>query len=182
MPPPNVPLLPENTENVKLQSVRERLEEHRKMPQCASCHKVMDPIGFALENFDAVGAWRSHDSGYPVDATGALADGTAIDSPASLRQALLKRSDAFMASFTRKLLTYGLGRGLDATDMPTVRAINREAASASYRFGNVVVAMVKSPPFQMRRAEVEGTSNQVANAGWVANARIASIDWRSPLD
>jgi mono/diheme cytochrome c family protein len=182
VPPPNVPLLPENTENVKLQSVRERLEEHRKMPQCASCHKVMDPIGFALENFDAVGAWRSHDSGYPVDATGALADGTAIDSPASLRQALLKRSDAFMASFTRKLLTYGLGRGLDATDMPTVRAINREAASASYRFGNVVVAMVKSPPFQMRRAEVEGTSNQVANAGWVANARIASIDWRSPLD
>jgi hypothetical protein len=160
VPPPNVPLLPENAENVKLQTVRERLESHRKMAQCASCHKVMDPIGFALENYDAVGAWRSHDSGYPVDATGELADGNQVDSPASLRQALMKRSDAFMTSFTRKLLTYALGRGLDAHDMPTVRAINRAAANQNHRFTALVLAMVKSAPFQMRRAEAESDSNQ----------------------
>lgn len=164
VPPPNVPLLPENTENVKLQTVRERLESHRKMAQCASCHRVMDPIGFALENFDAVGAWRDQDSGYPVDASGQLTDGTRIDSPASLRQALLKRSDAFMTGFTRRLLTYALGRGLDAADMPTVRAINRDVAAQGNRFGAVVLAIVNSVPFQMRRAEAGATSNQAAVA------------------
>lgn len=162
VPPPNIPLLPENTENVKLQTVRERLEGHRKMPQCASCHKVMDPIGFALENFDAVGAWRSHDSGYLVDATGELADGSKVDSPASLRQAVLNRSDAFLANFTKKLLTYALGRGLEPYDMPVVRAINRDAAGNDNRFESLVLAIVGSTPFQMRRAEVETTSNQVA--------------------
>jgi hypothetical protein len=122
----------------------------------------MDPIGFALENFDAVGAWRSHDSGYLVDATGELADGTKVDSPASLRQAVLNRSDAFLANFTKKLLTYALGRGLEPYDMPVVRAINRDAAGHDNRFESLVLAIVGSTPFQMRRAEVETTSNQVA--------------------
>jgi hypothetical protein len=162
VPPPDVPLLPENTENVKLTTVRERLEDHRKMAQCASCHRVMDPIGFALENFDAVGAWRSQDSGYPVDASGELTDGTRIDSPVTLRKALLARSDAFMTSFTKKLVTYALGRGVEATDMPTIRAINREAAGRGNRFSAVVLAIVNSPPFQMRRAEATPSTNVAA--------------------
>ena len=174
VPPPNIPLLPENTENVKLQTVRDRLETHRKMPQCASCHKVLDPIGFALENYDAVGAWRNQDSGYPVDASGELTDGTRIDSPAALRAALLKRSDAFMTSFTKKLMTYALGRGVEAADMPTVRAIARDAAEKNNRFSSVVMALVNSAPFQMRRAEVDNTTNQAAAARLAPSRPVAS--------
>ena len=161
VPPPNVPLLAENIENVKLRSVRERLEEHRKNPSCASCHRAMDPIGFALENFDAVGSWRTHDSGFPVDASGELLDGTKVGSPIALRQAILLRSDAFMASFTRKLLTYALGRAVEPSDMPVVRAINRDAAKSESRFVSVVLGVIKSPPFQMRRAQSTATSTEV---------------------
>jgi hypothetical protein len=131
-------------------SLRERLEQHRKDPVCASCHKIMDPIGLALENFDLTGQWRTADGGTPIDSTGALVDGTALQGPASLRAALLSRSDAFVTTFTEKLLTYALGRGLDAQDMPTVRAIVREAAKDHYRLSVLILAVTRSVPFQMR--------------------------------
>jgi hypothetical protein len=152
-PPPNVPPLKENAEGSKPLPVRARLEEHRTNPVCASCHKMMDPIGLALENFDAVGAWRIHDTGFAVDPTGKLVDGTAVDGPVSLRQALVRHSDAFVRTFTEKLLTYALGRGIEYYDMPVVRSIDREAAANHDRFSGFVVAIVKSMPFQMRRAE-----------------------------
>ena len=127
-PPANVPPLKENADGAKAMTVRARLEEHRTNAACAGCHKMMDPIGLALENFDAVGAWRTNDSGFPVDPTGKLVDGTAVNSPASLRVALVAHSDAFVRTFTQKLLTYALGRGIEYYDMPMVRAIDREAA------------------------------------------------------
>ncbi len=155
-PPPNVPALKETAEGGALKPVRERLEEHRANPTCASCHKMMDPIGFSLENFDAVGAWRIHDNGFDVDPKGTLVDGTKLDGPTSLRNALLNHSDAFVRTFTVKLLTYALGRGVEYTDMPAVRAIDRDAAAHDNRFSSFVVSIVKSTPFRMRRAEVSG--------------------------
>jgi hypothetical protein len=152
-PPANVPPLKENTAGAKPLPVRARLEEHRSNPACAGCHKMMDPIGFALENFDALGAWRWNDSGFPVDATGQLVDGTKVDGPASLRRALENHSEAFIRNFTEKLLTYALGRGLEYYDKPAVRAIDREAAGNGNRFSSFVLGIVRSTPFQMRRAE-----------------------------
>jgi mono/diheme cytochrome c family protein len=131
-------------------SLRQRLEQHRKDPVCASCHKIMDPIGLALENFDFTGKWRERDGGEPIDASAQLVDGTALDGPASLRAALLARSDAFLFAFTEKLLTYALGRGLEAQDMPTVRAIVREAAGDHYRLSALILGIARSTPFQMR--------------------------------
>ncbi|HWC95472.1 MAG TPA: DUF1592 domain-containing protein [Candidatus Sulfopaludibacter sp.] len=156
--PPNVPALPENadarTANVtKQQSVRERMQEHRANPACASCHKLMDPIGFALENFDAVGVWRSKDSGMPIDTTGQMFDGAKLDGPVSVRQALVKHSDAFIGAFTENLLAYGMGRVLEYSDMPAVRAIDRAAALSGDRFSSFVLGVVKSRQFQMRRAD-----------------------------
>jgi Protein of unknown function (DUF1592)/Protein of unknown function (DUF1588)/Protein of unknown function (DUF1587)/Protein of unknown function (DUF1585)/Protein of unknown function (DUF1595) len=154
-PPPNVPALADNASSgeVKLMSVRERMEAHRKNPTCAACHKLIDPIGFALENFDAVGAWRINDGGLPVDAKGQLFDGTKLDGPVSLRQALLNHSDAFLGTFTENLLAYGLGRVIDYRDMPTVRSIEREAASHDNRFSAFVMGVVESVPFQTSRAD-----------------------------
>ena len=152
-PPANVPPLKENIAGAKPLPVRVRLEEHRSNPACAGCHKMMDPIGFALENFDALGAWRWNDSGFPVEPTGQLVDGTKVTGPASLRAALVKHSDAFLRTFTEKLLTYALGRGLEYYDMPAVRAIDREAASNGNRFSSFVLGIVRSTPFEMRRAE-----------------------------
>lgn len=151
-PPPNVPTLKENDEGGEPQSLKARMEEHRRSPQCASCHRVMDPLGFALENFDAIGEWRSKDESGPIDATGQLADGTRVDGPAALRKALLKHSDQFVRTFTEKLMTYGLGRELDYYDMPEVRKIARDAAAQNYRFSSVVLGIVKSPGFQMKKA------------------------------
>jgi cytochrome c551/c552 len=154
-PPPNVPALSENASSgeLKLLSVRERMEEHRKNPTCAACHKIIDPIGFALENFDAVGAWRINDSGLPIDAKGQLFDGTKLDGPISLRQAILNHSDAFLGTFTENLLAYGLGRVIDYHDMPTVRSIERQAARNDNRFSSFVLGIVNSAPFQTSRAE-----------------------------
>ncbi|MCU1264395.1 MAG: hypothetical protein JWM21_713 [Acidobacteria bacterium] len=157
-PPPNVPALPENSEArtghiAKPLSVRERMEQHRKNPACAGCHRLMDPIGLALENFDAVGVWRTNDSGFRIDPSGQMLDGTRLDGPASLRQALLARGDEFLVAFTEKLLAYGLGRILDYRDMPVVRSLNRKAAVDNYRFSSFVLGIVGSAPFQMRRAE-----------------------------
>ena len=134
-------------------TARARLEEHRSNAVCAACHTMMDPIGFALENFDALGAWRWNDSGFPVDASGQLVDGTKVDGPASLREALVGHSDAFLRTFTEKLLTYALGRGIEYYDMPVVRAIDCEAARNDNRFSSFILAIVRSTPFRMRRAE-----------------------------
>ena len=156
--PPNVPALPENSEGrtghvAKALSVRERMEEHRADPACASCHKLMDPIGFALENFDAVGVWRTNDSGFPIDAAGQMFDGAKLNGPVSLRQALLSHTDAFLSAFTENLLAYGLGRVIDYRDMPVVRAIDREADKDNHRFSDYILGVVNSPPFLMRRTE-----------------------------
>jgi hypothetical protein len=157
-PLPNVPALPENSELrtghvAKALSVRERMEQHRSDSVCAGCHKLMDPIGFALENFDALGVWRTKDSGFPIDTTGEMFDGQKLDGPASLRQALLNHQDSFIGTFTQNLLAYGVGRVPDYWDMPVVRSIEREAARNGNRFSSFVIGIVKSPAFQMRRAE-----------------------------
>jgi hypothetical protein len=149
-PPADVPPLKENQADSEPHSLRERMEEHRSNPSCASCHKVMDPLGFALENFDAVGAWRTTDEGTRIDATGQLADGTPIDGVVSLRNALLRRPETFVSTMTEKMLTYALGRGLASYDMPAVRSIVRGAAAHDFRFSSVVLGVVGSVPFQMR--------------------------------
>ena len=152
LPPPNVPPLKENVDGAKPKSVRARLEEHRTNEPCASCHRIFDPIGLSLENFDAVGVWRTQDLGEPIDAAGKLVDGTTVDSPAKLRTALLHYSDAFIRNFTAKLMTYALGRGVDYTDMPTVRSIDKQAARDDNKFVSIVMGIVNSAPFQMRQA------------------------------
>ena len=149
-PPPDVPALKENEKGQKPKTVREQMAEHRANPTCASCHKIMDPIGFALDNFDAVGAWRTEDAGAPIDVSGELTDGTRIDGVVSLRKAILARPDLFAGTMTEKLLVYALGRGLDDHDMPVVRAILRTAAAHDYRFSSLILGVVDSVPFQMR--------------------------------
>jgi hypothetical protein len=150
-PPPNVPALEENRTGVTAKSVRERLEQHRANPVCASCHRVMDPLGFALENFDAVGRWRTiTEAGTAVDATGALIDGTTVDGPATLRSALLADPNAFVRTVTDKLMTYALGRGTEYYDAPAVRQIVRDAAANGYRWSDIILGIAKSVPFQMR--------------------------------
>jgi len=149
-PPPNVPLLPEGAA-AKARTMREQMEAHRANPPCAGCHKLMDPIGFALENFDAVGAWRTRDAGTRIDSSGELTDGTRVDGVTTLRNALLKRPEVFVGTFAEKMLTFAIGRGLDYRDQPAVRAIVRQAGAANNRFSAVVIAIVESAPFQMRR-------------------------------
>jgi hypothetical protein len=154
-PPPNVPPF-EQTKGVaegRLTTVRERMEEHRANPVCQACHRMMDPIGLALENFDVTGAWRIKDNGMPIDAAGTLYDGTPINSAPDLRAALLKRPDAFLRTFTTNLLAYALGRRVEYYDMPTVRRITREASASDRRFSAFIMNVVKSAPFQMSRAE-----------------------------
>jgi hypothetical protein len=151
-PPEAVPPFPEETPGAP-RSVRARMEQHRASPACAGCHRIMDPIGLALENFDAVGAWRTHDAGAAIDATGELADGSRVDGAAALRDALLKRPEVLVGTMTEKLLTYALGRTLEHDDMPAVRAIVRASASDDYRFSSLVRGIVTSVPFQMRRAD-----------------------------
>jgi hypothetical protein len=151
-PPPEVPPLPD-AQGAKSPTMRARMEEHRANPVCAACHKVMDPLGLALENFDAVGAWRTEDNGQRVDASGQLTDGTKIDGVTSLRDALLSRPDVLATTTTEKLLTYALGRGLEAEDMPAVRTIVRDAERNGYRFATIIEGVVKSTPFRMRKAE-----------------------------
>ena len=155
MPPPQPPPgvetnLEKDAAQVKVTSLRQRLEMHRANAVCASCHKVMDPIGLTLENFDHVGKWRTTDGKSPIDATAQLVDGTKLDGPLSLRRALLERSDVFATVATEKLLTYASGRAVQYQDMPAVRAIIRDAARDKYRFSSLVIGIVKSTPFQMR--------------------------------
>jgi mono/diheme cytochrome c family protein len=154
-PPPNVPGLPENGEKVtKVRTLRERLEQHRASATCASCHKLMDPLGFALENFDAVGKYRTYDENFEaIDNTGVYANGTRIEGAAGLRQILVDHSDQFLANITQTLLTYALGRGVEYYDAPAVRRILRDGAPQNHRFSSIVLGIVKSMPFQMRRSD-----------------------------
>jgi Protein of unknown function (DUF1592)/Protein of unknown function (DUF1588)/Protein of unknown function (DUF1587)/Protein of unknown function (DUF1585)/Protein of unknown function (DUF1595) len=145
-PPANVPSLKED-KDLSLLTMRERLDLHQASPVCASCHSRMDPLGFALENFDGLGRWRAG-----VDASGVLPDGTRIDGPVGLRQVLLARKDQFVTTATERLLTYALGRGVEPSDMPAVRKIVRNAAPADYRWSSLISGVVNSVPFQMRRA------------------------------
>jgi hypothetical protein len=164
-PPPNVPALKENAPGAKPLTVRARLEEHRKNPACAVCHKIMDPVGFSLENFDAVGQWRDVDSGNPIDASGVLVDGTKVDGPVALRKAILSHPDIFAATMTEKMLTYALGRGVDYYDMPVVRQIVRQMAKNDYHFSSLVLGIVNSAPFQMRMKKGDAPPESVARLG-----------------
>ena len=148
-PPAEVPAFPESDPRAP-QTVRARMERHRASPACAGCHRVMDPLGLALENFDAIGKWRSQEAGVPIDASGELGDGTRVDGAVALRDALLARPDVLAGTFTEKLLTYALGRGLEHYDMPSVRQILNAARRDDYRFTSLVLAIVRSVPFQMR--------------------------------
>lgn len=151
-PPPDIPQLKPEGKDGRQLTAREQMEEHRHNPVCASCHARMDPLGFALENFDGVGRWRAKDAGSPIDASGRLPDGTTFVGPAELKKALAgPHSDEFIDTAVEKLLTYALGRGLEYYDKPAVRSITREAARDNYRMSALVTAIVKSTPFQMRR-------------------------------
>ncbi len=149
-PPPNIPPLADAANN-SAKSLRETFEKHRADPACASCHARLDPLGFSLENFDAVGKYRATEGGSPVDASGTLPDGTEIDGIVGLKKLLLSRKDEFVEGFASNLLTYALGRGLEYYDQPVVRDIRRQAAEHDYRFSSIVLAIVNSVPFEMRR-------------------------------
>jgi mono/diheme cytochrome c family protein len=159
-PPPDVEAFPENKDGERARSVREIMEQHRAKPSCNACHGVMDPLGFALENFDAIGEWRARDryAGTAIDASGKLVDGTPVSGPVDLRKALMRRPEQFVQTFTEKLMTYALGRSVEYYDMPAVRQIVRDAARDNYRFSSIVNGIVKSAPFQMRKADQAGTN------------------------
>ena len=158
-PPANVPPLEENTAaGAAPRSQRERMEAHRANPSCAVCHRLMDPLGFALDNFDAIGRWRTTDDprfpgqpGPPIDASGITPDGQRFEGPGGLRQLLLDRRQEFTRTVTEKLLTYGLGRRLEHYDRPVVRQIVRDAAASDYRWSALIMGIIESTPFQLRR-------------------------------
>ncbi len=152
-PPPNVPALPENENDGKVLSVRQRLEAHRANAVCASCHSRMDPLGFALENFDATGNWRVTENSTSIDASGILADGTKFQGPVELRNLLLNKPDQFVTTVTEKLLAYALGRGIEYYDAPAVRRIMRDAAPNDHSWSSIILGIVNSTPFQMRRSQ-----------------------------
>jgi hypothetical protein len=159
-PPPNVPPLKDQGASDKPKTMREQMEEHRANPVCANCHRLMDPLGFAMENFNGVGAWRTKDGPTPIDASSQLADGTKVNGVVTLRQALTRRPERFVGTMTEKLMTYALGRGLVASDMPAVRQIVSSAAPNNYRFSSIVLGIVNSVPFKMRMKP--GTENPAA--------------------
>jgi mono/diheme cytochrome c family protein len=163
-PPDNVPPLDETkaTDAGKFLSVRERMEQHRKNPTCNSCHRVIDPLGLALENYDVTGAWRIKDNEVAVDPVGDMYDGTRMDGPAGLRNALLKHKDMLLLSFTESLMTYGLGRRVEYFDMPTIRAIVRDVERSNYKVSAFVLAIAKSPAFQMRRLDEGSVATELS--------------------
>jgi hypothetical protein len=155
MPPANVPALDDkDIGTTKALTVRELIAKHRASPTCSACHSVMDPLGFALENFDATGMWRDRDrfAGTAIDSVGELPDGTKLKGPDDLRNALLRKPEQFVQTFTEGLLTYAMGRTEDYYDMPTVRRIVRDAATKDYKFSSIVLAVVKSDQFRLHRA------------------------------
>jgi len=152
-PPPNVPALEETTTGKQL-TMREAMEQHRANPVCASCHRVMDPMGLALEPFDAIGRWRTpNQTKDGMDLTGVLPDGTTFEGPAGLREALLAHPNRFVTTVTEKLLIYAIGRGVEYYDAPAVRTITRAAADDDYRLTTLILGVVKSPPFRMRSTQ-----------------------------
>ncbi len=161
-PPADVPGLPDRGAGGRPASVRERLERHRENPACATCHAPMDPLGFALENFDAVGGWREAENGRPVDSSAVLPDGTRFRGPAGLRAFLVSQHRQFVGAMTEKLLAYALGRRLEYYDRPTVRGIVRDAAAQDYRLSEIVLGIVRSPAFQMRRAATDSSPTRRA--------------------
>ena len=163
-PPADVPGLPDRGDDGRPASVRERLEQHRESPACATCHAPMDPLGFALENFDAVGGWRDAEDGTPVDSSAVLPDGTQFRGPAGLRTYLVSRHRQFVEAMTEKLLAYALGRRLQYYDRPAVRGIVRGAAASDYRLSDIVLGIVGSPAFQMRRAAMDPSPTRSAAA------------------
>ena len=153
-PPANVPLLQDTDANGRVLSMRERMVQHRSRPECASCHRLMDPAGLSMENFDAIGRWRTRtESGSEVDASGGLPDGSEFTGASGLRSALLRRPDLFVGTLTEKLMTYGLGRGLEFHDAPAVRTVVRNAQAQDYRFSSLVLGIVRSDPFLMRMSQ-----------------------------
>src|SRR4029077_1989474 len=161
-----VPAFPENTSGGRVLTVRERMEQHRANPVCASCHARMDPLGFSLENYDATGQWRTRDGDTAIDASAALPDGTKFEGPAGLRSWILARPSQFATALTEKLMIYGLGRGLEAYDAPAIRKIVNGAAN-DYRFQSLIIGVAKSTPFQMRRSP----ANREAPASSIAGVR-----------
>ena len=152
-PPPNVPALKDTVDTSKPMTMRERVAEHRRNPACAGCHQLLDPPGFALENYDAVGRWRTAENGVPVDASGNLPGAQPFTGPAGLRQAVLSRPEIFVGTLSEKLLIYALGRGLESYDAPAVRGIVHSSENQDYRFSALVLGIVNSTPFQMRRTQ-----------------------------
>ncbi len=152
-PPPFVPTLKEHPTIGKVQTMRERIAEHRANPACAGCHSVMDPLGFALENYDAVGRWRTAEDGTKIDASGSLPDGSKFEGVAGLQKALLSQPEVFVTTVSEKLLTYALGRGVEYHDAPAIRKVVRDAAPSDYRFSSIITGIVESAPFQMRSSQ-----------------------------
>jgi hypothetical protein len=150
-PPANVPALKENTISASL-PMRERLAQHRANASCAGCHNLMDPVGFSLENFDAIGRWRVSEDGQAIDASGAMADGSKFTGVAGLEENLLKRPEIFVGTLSEKLLTFALGRGVETYDGPAIRKIVHDAQAKDYRFSAIILGIVNSPPFTMRKA------------------------------
>jgi hypothetical protein len=167
-PPPDVPTLEESNKDAGAapKTVRAQMEKHRANPTCASCHRVIDPVGFALENFNSVGQWRSTTAdGQPIDTAGVLADGSKVDGPARLREVILSRPDAFVTILTERMMTYALGRGVEPGDMPVVRGIVKKASLNNYRMSSIILGIVESAPFQMRtKLEPADPVNRVATA------------------
>ncbi|HXJ39612.1 MAG TPA: DUF1585 domain-containing protein, partial [Bryobacteraceae bacterium] len=150
-PPPNIPPLDPHGKDGK-QSMRQAMEQHRANPVCASCHSKMDPLGFALENYDGIGAWRDKDNGTVIDSSGVLPDGSKFNGAAGLREALLQHHrDEFIATFTEKLMTYALGRGVEPYDRPVMRSVMREASKQNTTIQALINAIIQSPQFQLRR-------------------------------
>jgi hypothetical protein len=151
-PPAVVPALAEKAPTGAMLTMRQRLAQHRDNPACAGCHRIMDPAGFPLENYDAIGRWRGTEFGTPIDAAGGLPDGSTFEGVEGLKKALLNRPELFLMTFTEKLLTYALGRGVEAHDAPAVRQVLRSSSGEDYRFSSFILGIVKSGPFQMRRS------------------------------
>jgi hypothetical protein len=157
-PPANVPALEESAAKDHPTTVREQLERHRANPVCASCHRNIDPVGFALENFNAVGQWqRTTNEGLKIDSAGVLVDGTSVDGPVALRKAMLDRPEVFVGTVTEKLMIYALGRGLEPVDMPVVRSIMKGTAKDNYAMQSIILGIVQSSPFQMRTKLAENS-------------------------
>ena len=170
-PPPNVPALKDPTETGAPMTLRQSMEQHRSNPTCATCHRTLDPMGFILENFDGVGAWRTREAGGPIDATGELSDGTKVNGIGELRRALMRHPEQFVGAMTEKMLTYALGRGLESYDLPVVRSIVKDASRNNYRFQSIVMGIVNSTPFRLRVKPAESVGEATPQRREVAAAR-----------